>query len=55
MFSKFMEMQLLLSVKLDHSPVRIVRLFGALLGILPVFYAAKIEKKYSDEADSPGK
>lgn len=51
MFSKFMEKQLLLSMRLDNSKFRILRFMGKLTGILPVWYSRQIEKKYYDDKD----
>lgn len=49
MISKLMEKQLILSMHLDLSSHRIVRLLGSLLGILPLWYSKWLEKKYPDD------
>ena len=51
MFSKLMEKQLMLSLHLDLSKRKIPRLLGKLLGIIPLLYSKRLEKKYLDESE----
>lgn len=52
MFSKLMERQLVFSMHLDLSKHRIVRFFGKLLGVFPLWYARCLEKKGPDDYES---
>ncbi|MBQ7370757.1 MAG: hypothetical protein IJW67_02540 [Blautia sp.] len=49
MFSKLMEKQLILSMRLDRGRFLLPRFLGKLIGILPVWYSRRIERKYAEE------
>lgn len=52
MILKITEKILLFSMKMDHSPHVWKRIIGKLTGIVPVWYAERMEKKYlKDEQD----
>ena len=47
MFSKLMEKQLILSMRLDRGRFLLPRFLGKLIGILPVWYSRRIERAFS--------
>ena len=51
----FTQKLLVLAMKMGKSPYRIVRLLGKLLGIFPVWYSERMERKLFDGTWDPAK